>query len=65
MEHLVDQTFAQNGGVMFCEPCIVHRSMYSGRNILAPNSDWVKDVDARGYVPVERWICSTTVALNV
>ena len=53
-------------GVLFAEPATVYRPTYSGRDILAPNSSFQDPacVDDRGYVPVEWWIMSKTVALN-
>lgn len=38
---------------------------YAGRDILAPNSRFAAEtMDARGYVPVERWVMSLTQAQN-
>lgn len=38
---------------------------YAGRDIVGRNSDFGEDkVDGRGYVPVEWWVMSKTVALN-
>ncbi len=58
-------TLAQQNGLLFAEPAIVHRITYSGRDILAKNSRFEKGyVDERGYVPVEWWIMSMTQAGN-
>ena len=58
-------TLAQQGGVVFAHPTIVHRVTYSGRGIIAPNTAFTADMtDDRGYVPVERWIMSMTEACN-
>ncbi len=57
-------TLEQQNHVLFAKPNIVCRGSYSGRNIIASNSDPEKDVDERGYFPVERWILSKTVAEN-
>ncbi len=64
MSELVARSLGANGGFLYCEPALVGRSMYSGRNLLCDNSDWKAHVDDRGYLPVERWICSCTSALN-
>ncbi len=43
----------------------MHRAMYSGRSIIAPNAKFSADlVDGRGYLPVEWWIMSKTQAKN-
>eukprot|EP00118_Oscarella_pearsei_P004907 m.21791 g.21791 ORF g.21791 m.21791 type:complete len:395 (+) comp28221_c0_seq1:46-1230(+) len=65
MEHLISQTIESQKGVVFSRPAIVHRKMYAGRDILAPNSRFDSDlVDSRGYLPVEWWIMSKTPAEN-
>lgn len=52
-------------GILFSKPAIVHRSTYSGRNIIAKNSKFEPGyVDDRNYVPVEWWIMSMTQAKN-
>ena len=56
---------AEQGGVVFARPAIVHRGMYAGRGIIAPNTQSSNDtVDERGYLPVEWWIMSSTEAKN-
>lgn len=37
-------------GILFVKPAIVFRGAYSGRNIVAKNSE-LSDVDDRGYYP--------------
>eukprot|EP01112_Ceratiomyxa_fruticulosa_P011150 TRINITY_DN3003_c0_g1_i1.p1 TRINITY_DN3003_c0_g1~~TRINITY_DN3003_c0_g1_i1.p1 ORF type:complete len:407 (-),score=81.02 TRINITY_DN3003_c0_g1_i1:74-1294(-) len=59
----LNQVLHKQNGVLFALPTIVHRSMYRGRNIVAKNSG-EKDVDDRGYYPVEWWILSLTKAEN-
>ena len=50
-------------GAVFARPALVGRNMYTGRDILAPNSRIAPGIaDARGCVPVEWWIMSTTPA---
>ena len=50
---------------MFARPAIVYRSMYAGRGIIAPNSEFSPETtDSRGYLPVEWWIMSCTEAKN-
>lgn len=50
---------------MFSSPALVHRAMYSGRGIIAPNTEFSAElVDGRGYLPVEWWIMSKTQAKN-
>lgn len=52
-------------GVIFASPAHVSRAMYSGRGIIAPNTDFHSNmVDSRGYLPVEWWIMSKTEAKN-
>ena len=52
-------------GVVFSQPAIVYRGMYSGRGIIAPNEQFSPTlVDRRGYLPVEWWIMSKTEARN-
>ena len=39
--------------------------MYSGRGIIAPNTEFHPDlVDSRGYLPVEWWVMSKAEAKN-
>lgn len=52
-----------SGGIVPAVRSMVCREMYNGRNILAPNSG-PANADFRGYVPVERWIMSKTIAEN-
>jgi len=52
-----------SGGVLLAARSMVFREMYNGRNVLAPNAG-PANADHRGYVPVERWIMSKTVAEN-
>jgi len=52
-----------SGGVLLAARSMVCREMYNGRNVLAPNSG-PANADHRGYVPVERWIMSKTIAEN-
>ncbi len=59
------QTIERQKGILFSTPAIVHRSTYSGRDIIAQNSQFEEGyVDSRGYVPVELWIMSLTQAEN-
>ena len=59
------QVLQRQGGVIFASRAIVHRGMYSGRSIIAPNAEFSPDlVDGRGYLPVEWWIMSRTKAKN-
>lgn len=37
-------------GILFVKPAIVFRGAYSGRNIVAKNSE-LSDIDDRGYYP--------------
>jgi len=54
-----------NGCLMAAAPAIVFRGTYAGRNIVGPNSTYsAENTDDRGYVPVEWWVMSKTVALN-
>lgn len=62
-ERLLHALKAQHG-VLFFKPMLVGRISYCGRDILAPNSDPATHGDERGYVLVERWIASKTVAGN-
>merc|ERR1719271_951509 len=57
------QSLQASGGVMMARRATVCREMYNGRNVLAPNSG-PEYADHRGYVPVERWILSKTLAEN-
>ena len=58
-------TLARQEGIIFARSAIVHRQMYSGQDILAPNSTFSPDkMDERGYLPVEWWIVSLVKAEN-
>lgn len=60
------QAIRTQQGILFATPAIVHRAMYAGRGIVAPNKEFHPDlVDSRGYLPVEWWIMSKTKAENV
>ena len=60
------QTIEEQSGVIFASPAFVSRGIYSGRGVIAPNTDFVAPMtDSRGYVPVEWWIMSQAVAKNV
>jgi len=61
---ILQNTLRIQNNILFFKPCIVYRESYSGRNIIANNSDPEKDVDDRNYFPVERWIASKTLAEN-
>lgn len=59
------QVLTSQRGVLFSRPAIVHRAMYSGRGIIARNTEFSPDlVDERGSLPVEWWIMSKTEARN-
>jgi len=59
------QVLRKQGGMVFANRAVVHRAMYSGRNIIAPNAEFSPDLmDGRGYLPVEWWIMSRTKAKN-
>ena len=61
----VRQTVERQLGVVFAEPALVGRAMYTGRDIIAKNSRFAPGYqDERGYVPVEWWIMSMTAAGN-
>lgn len=65
LRRAIESTLAARGGVVFAQPALVGRAMYTGRDILARNSRMAPGYqDARGYVPVERWILSLTEAAN-
>jgi hypothetical protein len=58
-------TLESQRGVLFAEPALVGRENYSGRDILAPNSQFIPEFqDERGYLTVERWIMSLSAAVN-
>lgn len=62
---LLTQVLVSQKGVLFSQPAIVHRAMYSGRGIIAPNTEFSPDlIDDRGSLPVEWWIMSKTEAKN-
>lgn len=46
-----------SAGVLVAKSAIVARESYSGRSIIAPNTN-PEDADERGYLPVELWIMS-------
>ena len=51
--------------MIFARPARVYRAMYSGRGIIAPNTEFSPELeDKRGYLPVEWWIMSKTEARN-
>lgn len=60
---VVRRAVESSGGVLTAARSMVFREMYNGRNVLAPNASSA-NADSRGYVPVERWIMSKTVAEN-
>ena len=63
--HAHIQTIQEQQGILFASPAHVHRVMYSGRGIIAHNTEFRPDlVDSRGYLPVEWWIMSKTEAKN-
>lgn len=37
-------TIESGKGVLFAQPAIVHRGVYTGRSIIKPNSDFVEGV---------------------
>lgn len=59
----VEKALKANGGILLATCSFVSREMYNGRSILSPNSQ-PEHADHRGYVPVERWIMSKTIAEN-
>jgi len=63
IEELLKIVVARQNGVLFVEPCVVHRGTYAGRSLLTKNSN-PEEADERGYFAVERWILSKTVAEN-
>ena len=59
------QVLKSQNGVIFSSPALVHRAMYTGRGIIAPNTQFTPGlVDHRGSLPVEWWIMSKTEAKN-
>jgi len=65
LRNKIAKTLDRQQGILFAEPAMVHRSKYSGRDIIAKNSRFAAGyVDDRGYVPVEWWIMSKTPAEN-
>ena len=61
----IARTLSLQNGIVFAERAIVHRGVYRGRNILAPNDSFTVDkTDDRGYLAVEWWIMSITPAVN-
>jgi len=62
---MLEATLKAQNGVVFVRPALVYRATYCGRDILAPNrSKNSPGADERGYVPVEWWLASITVAEN-
>ena len=65
MRDSILQTIKDQDGVIFASPAFVGRGIYAGRGIIAQNTDFVPPMtDSRGYVKVEWWIMSKTVAKN-
>lgn len=60
---IVRDALEASGGILLAARATVCRQQYNGRDVLAPNSR-PEYADARGYVPVERWILSKTMAEN-
>ena len=59
------QAIKDQSGLLFALPALVGRNIYAGRGVIAPNTDFSpSNVDHRGYVPVEWWIMSKSVAKN-
>ena len=64
-KELILQTIQDQNGVIFASPAFVGRGIYAGRGIIAQNTDFDPSMtDNRGYLPVEWWIMSKTVAKN-
>ncbi|MBC8495520.1 hypothetical protein H8D36_05175 [archaeon] len=64
-EYLLKTLELQKGIVFASKPTFVCRGNYSGRDIIAKNSEFSEDfVDERGYVPVELWLMSLVEAEN-
>lgn len=62
---LISQAIKDQDGVIFASPAFVGRGIYAGRGIIADNTDFKPPMtDDRGYVNVEWWIMSKTVAKN-
>jgi hypothetical protein len=60
-----ERTIRDQNGVIFARPALVGRETYAGRDILAQNHQFSPEFqDERGYLTVERWIMSATVAEN-
>lgn len=65
LQRKIHETLEQQRGVLFASPAFVGRGIYAGRGIIADNTDFVEGkTDSRGYLPVEWWIMSKTVAKN-
>jgi hypothetical protein len=64
VQQAIRQTLQENHGLLFMRPMLVGRVSYCGRDILTRNSDVAAHGDERGYVLVERWIVSKTLAGN-
>ena len=59
------QAIKDQSGLLFALPALVGRNIYAGRGVIAPNTDFSpSNADSRGYVPVEWWIMSKSVAKN-
>jgi pantothenate kinase len=62
---LAARLLARHGGVLRLRDTLVCRGSYCGRDLLGANSSPdAKGADERGYLPVERWVASTTEAEN-
>jgi len=48
----IEEAINKQHGILFAVPAIVGRNSYSGRNVIANNSE-EKDKDERGYFQVE------------
>jgi hypothetical protein len=65
LKRQLERTIRDQNGVIFAKPALVRRETYAGRDILAQNHQFsLKFQDERGYLTVERWIMSATVAEN-
>ena len=57
---------AERAGLVPLRPNIVYRNTYCGRGVLGENTSAdAAGRDARGYLPVERWVVSVSPAENV
>lgn len=65
LESRVGDALGAQRGVVRARPAIVFRDTYTGRGVLGDNRAYdSSEADARGYLPVEWWIMSLTVARN-